>query len=233
MRIHSLQHVPFEGLGSLEGSLLNLGHTLSRTRVFLNEPFPNGDEFDALIVMGGPMGANDDHQLSWLGPEKAFIRRSIDEGKRVLGICLGAQLIAAVLGARVFPNAHREIGWYPIHSTPDAATTPLGILPPAMPVFHWHGDTFDLPPGAVRLAVSDACINQAFAIGQRVLALQFHLEMTATGAQSLIKECPNDLAAGSFVQTPAEMLANPERFDHINQLMAGIVRSFLSETTAR
>jgi GMP synthase-like glutamine amidotransferase len=130
MRIHYLQHVPFEGLGSIETSLLQFGHTITCTQMFSNKPLPSIDEFDCLIVMGGPMGANDDDQLSWLGPEKVLIRQAIDSGKRVLGICLGAQLIAAVLGARVSRNAHREIGWFEIRRTEEAAEHPLGAVLP-------------------------------------------------------------------------------------------------------
>ncbi|MDB5346073.1 MAG: glutamine amidotransferase class-I [Schlesneria sp.] len=228
MRVHYLQHVPFEGLGSIEASLLGTGHTITCTRLYSNDPLPSVDEFECLIVMGGPMGANDDARLSWLGPEKVLIRKAIDADKRVLGICLGAQLIAAVLGARVFPNTHREIGWFEIRRTAEAAQHSLGTaLPDRVDVFHWHGDTFDLPTGAIRLAESRGCINQAFAVGTHVLALQFHLETTPRSTQALIDECHSDLAPGTFVQTPSEMLQSPEKFEQINQLMASVLKTFL------
>jgi GMP synthase-like glutamine amidotransferase len=228
MHVHYLQHVPFEALGSIEASLLESGHTITCTRLFSNDTLPSVDEFDCLIVMGGPMGANDDARLSWLGPEKILIRQAIDASKRVLGICLGAQLIAAVLGARVFANAHREIGWFEIRRTAEAAAHPLGrALPDKVDVFHWHGDTFDLPPGAIRLAESRGCTNQAFAVGTHVLAFQFHLETTPKSTQSLVDECPGDLAPGTFVQTPSEMLKSPEKFEQINQLMASVLKTFL------
>jgi GMP synthase-like glutamine amidotransferase len=226
MRVHSLQHVAFEGLGSIDPWLNAARHDVTRTRLYLNEPLPTVDQFDWLIIMGGPMGANDDAELAWLGPEKMLIRQSIDAGKRVLGICLGAQLIAAVLGARVFQNAHREIGWFGIQRSPEASQHLLGaVLPEQAEVFHWHGDTFDLPPGAVRLAGSAACRNQAFAVNDNVLALQFHLESTPDGTRSLIDNCGEELVGGQYIQTAEEMLADPGRFDRINRLMAAALEA--------
>jgi len=225
MRVHYLQHVPFVCLGSIEAWLLAAGHELKGTRFFLDEPLPTVDEFDCLIVLGGPMSVHDDARLPWLVPEKKLIRQSIDAGKRVLGICLGAQLIALVMGARVYPNPEREIGWFPIHRTPEAAGHPFGrVVPDQVDVFHWHGDTFDLPNGSVLLASSEACQNQAYAIGGRVLAFQFHLEAFIEGAKSLIVECQDELIPSPHIQKPAEMIANPERFDRINRMMDLVLR---------
>lgn len=114
MRIHYLQHVPFEGLGTMESYFLQRGHRLSSTHFYLEKPPPSVAEFDWLVVMGGPMGVYDEIKFPWLTEEKSFIGKSIKSGKIVLGICLGAQLIADVLGAGVFKNQYREIGWFPI-----------------------------------------------------------------------------------------------------------------------
>ena len=170
------------------------------------------------------MGANDDALLPWLGPEKRFIRHAIDARKRVLGICLGAQLIAAVLGARVFPNEQKEIGWFTIRRSADAVKYPLGaVFPKQIEAFHWHGDTFDLPAGTIRLSSSDACLNQAFAYGDHVLALQFHLETTFEGTRGMIGECANELVPAPYVQTADEMLSRSERFDNVNRLMKTVL----------
>ncbi|NTW48264.1 MAG: type 1 glutamine amidotransferase [Chlorobiales bacterium] len=228
MRVHYLQHVPFESLGSIEGWLHAQGADITRTRLFLGEALPNLKDFDWLIVMGGSMGVGDEGEFPWLKTEKRLISETVAAKKPVLGICLGAQLLASALGARVYKNRHREIGWFPIERTPLAAAHPIGqILPNQADVFHWHGDTFDLPEGAVHLARSEACENQCFAFGDCAVGLQFHLEMTASTPKSLISHCPDDLAEGPYVQTPAQMLENEKKFGEINQVMFNLL-SYLS-----
>ncbi len=227
MRIHYLQHAPFEGLGFIEGWALEKGHTISSTRLYEGEILPRSDAFDFLIVMGGPMGACDDKEYPWLPRERSFITQAIRENRTVLGVCLGAQLLAAVLGAKVFPNRHKEIGWFPITLTDAARESPVfDRLPRQLTVFHWHGDTFDLPPGAIRMAESEACVNQAFVLGPKVLGLQFHLELSRSGVEELIHNCSGDLTEGSFIQSPAEMLSPAKRFDAakaaLYQVLAGI-----------
>ncbi len=181
MRIHWLQHVPFEDLGCIAPILIGQGHSLSATPWYVDTPaVPAPDAFDALIVMGGPMGVADEAQYPWLSGEKRLIRAALDAGKPVLGICLGAQLIAHVLGAPVTRNPEPEIGWFDVERTDAGRGHPLlAGIPERMRVFHWHGDTFDLPDGAVHLASTPVCAHQAFSLGPRVLALQFHLEATA------------------------------------------------------
>ena len=115
MRIHHLQHVPFEGLGCMKPYFINKGHQLSSTHLYLNEPLPQLHDFDWLIVMGGPMGVSDELHYPWMSKEKSLIKSSIESGKIVLGICLGAQFIADALGSKVYKNSHREIGWFPIN----------------------------------------------------------------------------------------------------------------------
>jgi GMP synthase-like glutamine amidotransferase len=189
MKLHWLQHVPFEGLGIIEEWADARGAEISCTCLFENELLPAMDAFDGLVVMGGPMNIHDHDTHPWLVAEKKFIRQAIDAGKPVLGICLGAQLIADVLGAKVYPGLQKEIGWFPIQRTADAAKW----LPETLPVFHWHGDTFDLPGGAVCLASSAGCKNQGFIINDCVVGLQFHMEMTEASVEALIENCSDEL----------------------------------------
>jgi len=231
MNIHHLQHVPFEELAGIEPILQEKGHSLHSTHLYRGDTFPAVTDLDLLIVMGGPMGIYDDEMYSWLSPEKKFIEQVIKAGKTVLGICLGAQLIADVLGARVYKNKYREIGWFPIERTTEAESTVLGpALPARVEVFHWHGDTFDIPRGAVRLAASDACANQGFIYDNRVTGLQFHLETTLQSATGLIENCKDELDNSRYVQTAEQMLADPDRFIRINRVMAEILAA-LEKTT--
>lgn len=232
MRVHHIRHVEFENLGSIETWLESQGYDVTCTRMYANDPLPRVDQFDWLIVMGGPMSANDDATLPWMGPEKEFIRRTIDAGKPVLGVCLGSQLIAAALGSRVYPNVQREIGWFPIQRSPDATQHPFGeLFPKEIDVFHWHGDTFDLPQGAVRLASSAACLNQAYVYSNHVLALQFHLEMTPILAEKLTIHCRDELGEAPYVQAPDKILADPSRYERTNQLMAKVLQTLAKVRT--
>jgi GMP synthase-like glutamine amidotransferase len=179
--------------------------------------------------MGGPMSVNDEAAFPWLVAEKRFVRDVIEAGIPVLGICLGAQVIANALGARVLPNPEKEIGWFPIQAT--AADGPAFTFPESTTVFHWHGETFELPPGAVRLAKSEACANQAFQIGDKVIGLQFHLETTPDSAQEIIANSRHELTPSLYVQTEQEILsAAPERYRSINRLM-GEIFSYLVRLT--
>ena len=224
MRVHYLQHVPFEGLGSMEQTLLDSGHTITATRLFESHLLPPTEQFDWLIVMGGPMGVHDDRQYRWLVDEKRLIENAIQDRKIVLGICLGAQLIADVLGASVHDNAHKEIGWFPVERTEASATSGIGTaIPETIEAFHWHGQTFDLPAGAVHLTRSSNCENQAFAIGQHVVAFQYHLETTRASAEALIENCSHELDGGPYVQSAETMLSTDERFARINNAMNALL----------
>jgi GMP synthase-like glutamine amidotransferase len=224
MRVHYLQHVPFEGLGSIGPWLESRRAEVTATRLFDEARFPKVSEIDWLVVMGGPMSVNDDRVHPWLAPEKRFIAEAIGSMKAVLGVCLGAQLIASALGARVFPNAEREIGWFEVEPAPGAGDSPFStIFRAPLEVFHWHGETFHLPPRATHLARSAACEHQAFSIGDRVLGLQFHLEPTAETARALVEHCPADLAQARWVQSPGEMLRDDARFDRAHQVMDAVL----------
>lgn len=223
MRAHSLQHVPFEGLGSIEPWLESKGYELTQTRLFASTDLPRPEAVDLLVVMGGPMSVHDEDTFPWLALEKQFVREIIESGKPVLGICLGAQIIANVMGAKVFPNHQKEIGWFPIHAVPSPEGSVFSF-PQSETVFHWHGETFDLPPGAIRLAESEGCENQAFQFGKRVIGLQFHLETTPESARKMVSHCRNELIPAKYVQTEQEILAaNPDRYTAINELMASIL----------
>lgn len=223
MRAHYLQHVPFEGLGSIALWLDAMGCTTTSTRLFESVQWPTLDAVDFLIVMGGPMSVNDEGTFPWLSGEKAFIRRCIDAGKPVLGICLGAQLIASALDADVHANDSEEIGWFPIQAVPVDDEVAFR-LPASIEVFHWHGETFELPAGAVRLARSEACENQAFQLGPSVIGLQFHLETTPASAREIVAHCRSALRPAPFVQSESDILVTPaERYRAINDLMDDVL----------
>jgi GMP synthase-like glutamine amidotransferase len=194
------------------------------TRFFAPHSLPDRRDVDLLIVLGGPMSANDEATLPWLVPEKRFIREAIEAGTPVLGICLGAQLIASAMGARVFRNPQKEIGWFPIFSTHPGGQRDLFHLPDELLVFHWHGETFDLPPGAVHLARSAACAHQAFHIGARALGLQCHLETTRQSCEGLLGDLRAELTPGPSVQSEREILgADDATYARINQTMADML----------
>lgn len=220
MNVHYLQHVPFEGLGSMKAWLINQGHNITVTHLYNNEELPPINNVDWLIVMGGPMGVEDQAIYPWLTKEKTYIKQAIDQGKIVLGICLGAQLIADVLGAHVIKNSFREIGWFPIQLSERVKATELGAaLPTEFDVFHWHGDTFAIPDNAIPLASSEACLNQGFILNERIIGLQFHLETTTESALDLTIHCKNELDNSRYVQTAEVILEKPERFEKINKIM--------------
>jgi GMP synthase-like glutamine amidotransferase len=232
MRIHHLQHVPFEGLGSIEAVLKDKGHLLSSTHLYKSHALPDVNSFDWLIIMGGPMGIYEYDQFTWLKEEKSFIGKVIESGKIVLGICLGAQIIADVLGAKVYKNRHKEIGWFDISATPEINDTILAnSLAPILEAFHWHGDTFDLPAGALNIASSDACKNQGFILDVRILALQFHLETTWESATALIENGRSELNGSKYVQSEKEILAIPSRFSCINQAMEKVLEALEKKRT--
>lgn len=228
MRIHWLQHADFEGLGSIEAWLLDQGHVLRGTRLQRGETPPGVEAFDALIVMGGPMNIHEHAQYPWLRTEKALIRAAIDHGRRVLGICLGAQLIADALGGPVSRHDALEIGWWPLQLTEEGRRHPLFAgLPATFTSFHWHGDTWALPPGAVRLASSAACAQQAFAWdGSRVLGLQFHPEVTLPQAVEWFRH--ESVTAARWVQDADSILADQAGFAANARLVQTILARFFA-----
>ncbi len=218
MRVHWLQHAEHEDLGCIAPWLAARGHTVSCSRLQRGEAPPRPEAYDWLIVLGGPMNIYEHAAYPWLVGEKQAIRAALQADKRVLGICLGAQLVADQLGGPVVKNSETEIGWHPVTLTAagrsDAA---FKGFPASFSPFHWHGDTFALPLGAQPLMASAACANQAFVHGRQVVGIQFHLEVTAANARDWFAlERPTP---GRYVQTPEAILAELAGFAANNRLM--------------
>lgn len=200
IRVHAIQHVPFEGPAVLADLCAARGWTLAVTRSDLGQPLPSLDDVDLLVVLGGPMGVYDAADFPFLDAEAALLRAAVARGLPTLGICLGAQLLAHALGARVYPGPAKEVGWWPVSRvTADG----LGALFPAVfTPLHWHGDTFDLPAGATLLASTDVVPHQAFAVG-RAVGVQFHLEATAASTDAMVEHAASDLGPGGPWQQDA------------------------------
>ncbi|SHK28449.1 type 1 glutamine amidotransferase [Rhodothermus profundi] len=214
MHLHVLQHVPFEGPAHIAHWAQQRGHRLSFTRFYADETLPAPEAVEGVVVMGGPMGVYEEDRYPWLRDEKAFLQAVLQAGRPVVGVCLGAQLLAEVLGGRVYPGPQPEIGWFPVRLTPQGRRHRLmREVPDELIVFHWHGDTFELPPGAVHLMESAACAHQAFVWNDQALGLQFHLEMTPASVRALVQAGQAELEAArsrsAFVQTPEELLQHP------------------------
>jgi len=229
MHLHAIQHVPFEGLGSIQSWADRTGHDIRIVRPFRGEVLPASQDVTHLIVMGGPMGVHDQDAFPWLAAEKTLIREVIDAGRSALGICLGAQLMADALGARVAPNPTPEIGWFSIRKSSVAQSHErAAFLPSSLEVFHWHGDTFEIPEGAICLAHSDACRNQGFMREGRIIGLQFHLETTPDSLAALIDNCAADLVENPFIQTPEAMRAVRDRFAPNQQVMDRLLSQWIA-----
>lgn len=223
LRVNVLQHVSFEGLGSIADWLAARVNTrVTFVRLYRGEALPPVDSADLIIALGGPMSVNDEALFSWLREEKRFLSEAITNGTPVLGICLGAQLIASALGASVYPGPEKEIGWFPVFAEP--AQPEAFNFPAESTVFHWHGETFDLPQGAIHLASSAVCRHQAFQVGPRAIGLQFHLETTPASAEAMLTHCADELRSQPFIQSEQELRRAPaERYSAINALMANVL----------
>jgi GMP synthase-like glutamine amidotransferase len=222
MHIHFFQHDPMEGIGSFHDLLQERGWSTSHTLWDRDGVPPTPDAWDLLVVMGGPMNIYEDARFPWLAKEKVCLDQAIASGKPVLGVCLGAQLLADRLGASVRRNAHSEIGWSELFVAPEvrAAGALLEHLPPVARVFQWHGDTFSLPPGAVSVGHTEACTNQGF-VKENVVGLQFHLELAPKHLRGLIEA--QDRFDGTYVQTPQVFLAELDGFRQNRVWLSGIL----------
>ena len=218
LRAVVLQHVPFERPARIAEWLALRGHLVSVRALWRGDEPPRPDECDLLVVMGGPMGVGDTRRYPWLAGESDSIRACVQAGVPTLGVCLGAQLLAHAMGARVYPARQKEIGWWPVDfsaahralrapaagsSADERATTrawrsELERLPARLTVLHWHGDTFDLPAGAVRVASSPVCENQAFVFHRHVVGIQFHLESTPRDAAALARASAGEIGYGTW-----------------------------------
>ncbi|MGD2034726.1 MAG: type 1 glutamine amidotransferase, partial [Bacteroidales bacterium] len=209
MKIHCIRHEPFEGLACIENWIISHDHSLTYTHTYLDQSYPPDIDFDFLIIMGGTASLYEKKNKVWLEGEKKFIQKAMDADKKILGICLGAQILAQILGAEVYPNKQKEIGWFDVRfhtgSVPE-----LSFLPEKTETFHWHGDTFDIPEGAHRIASSELTPNQGFIFNMNILALQFHLEMTATSQRKLIRAMRDDLREGGNIQDAETIMSKTE-----------------------
>lgn len=208
MHVHAICHVPFEGPALIGEWASQRGYSLSQSHA-LTEQFPSLSEVGMLVIMGGPMAADDEVSSPWLAAEKAYVRSAIDAGLPILGVCLGAQILAEVLGGRVVRANEPEIGWFPVGLTQHGCDEPLFALWPAtFKAGHWHNDTFELPDGVSSVMSSNLTPNQVFVHGDRVVGMQFHLEWTPEALSELAENFDDELPAGLYVQDPASMIAD-------------------------
>lgn len=192
MRIHSLEHEPFEGLANIEVWAKKKGHSITRTLLFKNEELPEINEFDWLFVMGGSMNIYEEEKYPWLASEKNFI---------------------------VSKNKHKEIGWFPVTLTKEARISSIvSSLPQEFTAFHWHSDTFSIPSGALRIAKNKECANQAFEYG-RTIGLQFHLEYSRESIDLMFKNCMDDINEGKYVQKPDEIVSQINNVHEIKEIL--------------
>jgi GMP synthase-like glutamine amidotransferase len=206
MKIHYFQHVTFEDPAFILSWARQKGHSLSKTMMHAGGDPCAVSDFGLLVVMGGPMNVNEYDKYPWLAAEKQAIRKAIDNRRYVLGICLGAQLVADVLGAEVTLNVHKEIGWFPVVQTREISSLrPFDVLPKEFMAFHWHGDSFGIPEGAVLQGASAGCAHQGFMAGNRVIGLQYHLEATQKSIGALVDNCGNEIVPGPYVR-PVEKI---------------------------
>jgi len=224
LRIHVFQHIFFEGAANIEAWCVEKGHVISSTKFYEDPALPELSDMDWLIIMGGPMSVYEEEKFSWLAAEKQFIKKAIQAGKTIIGICLGAQLLAEILGAKVYQNAYKEIGWFPVALTSEGQQNKLfSNFENQATVFHWHGDTFDLPREAVHLAQSKACKNQAFLYNKKILGLQFHLEMNEQSLKEMLENGASELVSAKYIQTKNEISQRQNLFATNRKMLFAIL----------
>jgi GMP synthase-like glutamine amidotransferase len=227
MRFHCLQNVSFEDAANVGVWAGQHGYDVTGTQLHAGEPLPKVGAIDALAIMGGPMNIYQHRDYPWLPEEKQFIERAIKLGIGVFGVCLGAQLIADVLGAKVTQNTQIEIGWFDVTRTPEAAGSPIAkALPERFRAFHWHADTFEIPSGATRLAQSEACANQAFSYAQHVLAMQCHLDYSAESIEKMLAHCANELVEAPFIQDREQIAAHSAETQNTREHLFALLDAF-------
>ncbi|WP_462318300.1 type 1 glutamine amidotransferase [Marinilabilia sp.] len=220
VKIQCFQQAPFEDLGYIKEWIDKKGHSLAYTKFYEDYQLPSTDDYDCLVIMGGPMGVNDEDKHPWLADEKKAIKEAIENNKKVLGVCLGAQLIASVLGASVYKNPETEIGWFDVNITEKGQKEPiLDSFPTKFKVFQWHGDTFELLEGARHLAESGVCKNQAFIYRANVVGLQFHFEVTHESLDQMLDEAEAELLEAPFIQSKDDIQRNSHYINETNQKM--------------
>ncbi len=240
MDVYIFQHVEYEGPGAILPYFEAKGHNVHIVRLYAGDPIPHEDDVDFAIMMGGPMSVLDETKYPYFVREKELCCDMVQLGKPILGICLGAQMIASAFGAAIKKNPEKEIGWFPITLTEEFSREMM--LPKTVNVFHWHGETFDIPdlegsaqPATVEpFAESEACKHQAFRLGSAV-ALQFHLEATPESMESMVKngadEINDSVAAGcKFVQDAKTIASESARLmDIANDALTKILDNMLEK----
>lgn len=226
MNIHYLQHIEAETPGAILEWAGSNHHKVMGTKLYQQTNFPSVSDFDWLFILGGPMGVYEEKKFPWLKDEKKFIEKAIKSGKTVVGICLGSQLIAEVLGAKVYQGLIKEIGWYPVTFTDDAQKSPLfSQFNRNETVFHWHNDTFDLPDGVRHLAGNQVYESQAFSYDDRVFGFQFHIEFTPGIIKKLMKMEPQELNSGPYAQSKEDILSRFSLLERNGQLLSSFLNS--------
>lgn len=231
-KIHILQHVSFETPGFLL-MLPDDEFSISVSHAYKGDTLPDHKSYDLLIILGGPMNVDEHDLYPWLESEKKYIRNVIDAQGKVLGICLGAQLIASALGAKVTKNHCKEIGWFPIRKTPSGHSSKLlQNIPDSCLALHWHGDTFAIPQNASHEVSSDACTNQLFTYNNRVIGMQFHFEATKEGIDALIDNCSNELVPGTYIQDADTIKKLANEYCNLSQkYLSIIIRNLIHSET--
>ncbi|MCW3807807.1 type 1 glutamine amidotransferase [Plebeiibacterium marinum] len=220
MHVHWIQHVDFETLGNIKEWISKNNHTVSCTKQFAGDKLPDISSFDHLIVMGGPMGVYDTEEYPWLEEELQYIKKVIECNKPVLGICLGSQFIAAALGAKVYPGPIKEIGWHPIDIKNKEILSFKNNNPT---VFHWHGDTFDLPKNAELIASTKEVPHQAYKY-KNAIGLQFHMEQTEETIQQMVTHCKEELEiGGTKIQSEEAILSEKSLFESNKNVMFNLL----------
>ncbi len=227
-----LQHVPHEILGTLNPLLKRAGFRIRYVN-FARHPDaqPSLDGYDGLVVLGGPMGVNDTDQFPHLSTELKLIEEAMRRNLPVLGICLGSQLIARTLGADVYPNREKEIGWYDVSATAEAERDPLlAKFQSTEKIFQWHGDTCNIPRSAVHLAFSRVCANQAFRYGATVYGFQFHLEVDERMIHRWLRVTENQqeiAALGGAIDAGRIHSETPDNIQRLHQLSDHVFSEFI------
>ena len=233
MHIHCLQHVPFETPGTIAEWALENNHSINYT-YFFEEAFtlPALTDFDVLLIIGGFMNVEEENAFPWLKQEKLFIKNAIDAGKKIIAICLGSQLVANVLGCKVYKGKEKEIGFFPVTFSVEALRNPLfSHFSKSYTLFHWHGDTFDLPEEAIVLASTPICKHQAYLIKSHILAFQFHLEMNEQIIEQMLLHDGNELEEqGMFIQPVEEIRSGYTYLEQNRKDMFALLNKFLNSS---
>ena len=228
MRFHYLQHVSFEDSAQIGEWAKERGYQVSVTKLYDDDKLPSVKDFDFLAIMGGPMNIYEYEKFPWLKAEKDFIACAIKSGVKVIGICLGGQLIADVLGGKVVRNKETEIGWFEVIKSQKTLGTSFEKIADKFTAFHWHGDMFELPQNAILLASSKACANQAFQY-KNALALQFHIEYSKESIDAMLENCANELIDAPSIQSQEQILAASDNLTANKKMLYELLDTFLAE----